>query len=55
MPTPDNAGAGAVGFEDEDIPGDLVPVQGENGVAEAALRLTIRITREGVVDAATPP
>ena len=55
MPFPDNAGPRAVGFKDEDVPGDVVPVQGEHGVAEAALRLMIEITREGVVDAATPP
>jgi hypothetical protein len=54
MPFPDNAGARAIGFKDEDIPGDMVPVQGEHGVPEAALGFTIRMAREGIVYAATP-
>ena len=53
-PFPDNAGPRAIGFKDEDIPGDMVPVQGEHGVPEAALGFTIRMAREGIVYAATP-
>src|SRR5262249_9280118 len=54
MPSPDNAGPRTIGFKDEDIPGNMVPVQREHGVPETALRVTIRISRERVVYAATP-
>jgi hypothetical protein len=54
MPFPDNAGPRAIGFKDEDIPGDMVPVQSEHGVPETALRLTTRIARERIVYAAAP-
>jgi hypothetical protein len=54
MPSPDDAGPGAIGFKDEDIPGKVVPVQREHGIPETTLRLTIPIARERIVDAATP-
>src|SRR5262249_33932830 len=53
-PSPDNAGPRAIGFKDEDIPGNMVPVQREHGVPETTLRLTIRSSRERIVYAATP-
>ena len=53
-PLPYDTGPRAIGFKDEDIPGDMVPVQSEHGVPQTALRLTIRIACERIVYAATP-
>jgi len=53
-PFPDNARPRAVGFKEEDIPSYMIPVQSEHRVPETALRFTIRIAGERVVDPSAP-
>ena len=53
-PFPDNPSPRAIGFKDDDISGNMMPVQSEHRVPEAALRVCIRIAGKRIVDAVTP-
>jgi hypothetical protein len=52
-PFPDNSGPRAIGFKEDDIPSDMIPVQSEDCVSETVLRRT-RVAGERIVYAATP-